>query len=149
MGKIISAGVIVRSCEGKILLGRSDKCPQQRNWTVFKGQQKSGESIIETAIRELYEETGIDVVVDDRLNMNMSTSIFFSYNMKGKIVNLYLLDDVENVLDDFPFECSSFSETGQPEISAYNWFDVDDLEENLMMSQHGLIKVLRTTYDAV
>ncbi|PFN05219.1 MULTISPECIES: NUDIX hydrolase [Bacillus cereus group] len=55
----VSAGVVVVNDEGKILLIRGP-C---RGWEQPGGQVEEGESIQDAAIREVKEETGIDIHV--------------------------------------------------------------------------------------
>lgn len=58
MDHIISAGVVVYRCNNALreyLLIRNRK----RHWDFPKGKQESGESTVQTALRELREETGL------------------------------------------------------------------------------------------
>lgn len=142
--KTVSSGFIVINRKGEILLGKVDNHPEPFQWTVFKGKQEEGETLIETAIRELKEETGIDIVSDDRLNKNISTNYVYDYRLKHKDVYIYTLEDVEGVLNDFQFNCSSYwGEDENPEISDYKWVDIDDLEDYLFPSQRGLADFLK------
>lgn len=141
--KIISSGFIIQCKDGKYLLGRADGHSDPYCWTVFKGQQEPNETLIDTAIRELKEETGISVVSDHRLNRNISTNYVHTYSMKRKDVYLYLLFDKEGVLDSFELKCSSFMKNGRPEICEYRRFSLDELERHIFPSQRGIIDVLK------
>ncbi|KEK22666.1 NUDIX hydrolase [Bacillus gaemokensis] len=55
----VSAGVVVLNDEGKILLIRGSR----RGWEQPGGQVEEGESIQDAVIREVKEETGIDIKV--------------------------------------------------------------------------------------
>ena len=55
MKKLISAGGVIIN-QNKILLLKREK-----SWVFPKGKVKEGESLIQTAIREIFEETGIKV----------------------------------------------------------------------------------------
>lgn len=145
MKKIVSSGFIVISKSGKVLLGKVNNQKPPYQWTIFKGGQEEGETLIDTAIRELKEETGIDIAGDDRLNKHISTNYVFRYSMRTKNVYLYILKDVEGVLDDFDFVCDSYwGETNQPEISGYKWVEMDDVCNWLFPSQRGLVEFLKT-----
>ena len=144
MSKIISAGFVVLSKDkSMILLGKADKYNSNGNWTIFKGQKEDGETLIETAIRELREESGIDIIGDSRLNTNTSSSPFYVFGVNEKTVYAYLLHDVEEVLKNFKFNCSSFWD-GHPEIVEYKWFSLNEASNSVYPSQKGLIeKIIR------
>ena len=55
-----AASAIVTDEEGRLLLA---KRTDNQLWTIPGGTMKSGETIAETAVREVEEETGIDVEV--------------------------------------------------------------------------------------
>ena len=142
--RLISAGFIVRSKDGRILLGQTNKYPKKQCWTVFKGQQEEGESLMATAVRELKEEAGIDILRSKELQLSHSTSPFFTFPMKDKDVVLYLLDDTEDVLKDAEFKCSSYwGPSKTPEICGYQWATYDEMESLIFPSQRGLVKYLR------
>lgn len=142
MSKIISAGFAVISNDSKILLGKTQKYNKYENWTIFKGGQEAGETLIETAIRELHEESGIDIMNDVRLNSNTSSSPFFNFGINDKTVFVYLLKDKDGVLNDFEFKCNSFFGVNQPEISHYSWFNIEEAKDRVYYSQRGMIEKL-------
>jgi ADP-ribose pyrophosphatase YjhB (NUDIX family) len=57
----LSVGVIVRDVRGRILLERRADCDL---WGVLGGRMDFGESAEQTAVREVKEETGLDIVVE-------------------------------------------------------------------------------------
>jgi len=150
--RIVSAGFIVRSRDGKYLLGKTTKYPKDECWTVFKGQQEQGESLIATATRELREESGIDILRSVDLQLSQSTSPFFSFAMKDKDVILYLLNDEKGILDQYAiggdktprFRCSSYwGSSKTPEISDYRWCTIDEMQKIVFPSQRGVVECLR------
>ena len=141
--KIVSSGFVVLNKKGEVLLGKTDNRPPY-NFTVFKGQQEEGETLIDTAIRELKEETGIDVASDDRLNKNISTNFIYMYRLSHKDVYLFSLEDSEGALDEFEFKCDSFyGESHLPEICGYKWVSISQLNDYIFPSQRGLVKFLQ------
>ena len=140
MAKIISAGFAVLSKDNKILLGKTSKYNEKGSWTIFKGQKEEGETLIDTAIRELMEESGIDIISDNRLNSNTSSSPFYSFGINDKTVFVYLLQDKEGALDGYKFVCDSFFGDDQPEISEYGWFTIEEALNKVYPSQRGLIE---------
>lgn len=143
--KVISAGFVVRSKEGKYLIGKTSKFPKKQCWTVFKGQQEQGESLIATATRELREESGIDILRNVNLQLSQSTSPFYKFSMKGKDVVLYLLNDTYGELDNVQFNCVSYwGPNKTPEICEYKWVTLDEMSEHVFPSQKGLVDYLRS-----
>ena len=68
---VVGVGAII-VCEGKILLEKRKSAPGKGKWSVPGGLVELGESIEQAVIREVREETGLDVaeprlvdVVDD------------------------------------------------------------------------------------
>jgi len=141
--KVVSSGFIVKSRDGRFLLGKADGHEEPFCFTVFKGQQEGEETLMDTAIRELKEESGIDIIADHRLNRNISTNPIFSYSLRHKDVFLFLLTDVEGVLNDFKFSCSSYWRDDRLEIIDYKWFTIGEIWENIFPSQRGLIGKLK------
>ena len=72
--KIVSSGFVILNKREEVLLGRVDAHDPPYQYTVFKGQQEKGESLLDTAIRELQEESGIDVLTEHKLNRYISTN---------------------------------------------------------------------------
>jgi len=145
MNKIISAGFIIKCKDGKFLLGKTGGGVDGACWTIFKGGQIDGESLIETAIRETKEESGIDIASDKRLTDNMSTIPIFSYSVKNKDVYVFYLHDVDGVLDNCELKCSSYYDDNKPEISEFCRFEVDEMSRVVFPSQLGLVKLLKNS----
>lgn len=139
MINVISSGFAILGKDGRILLGCTKKYNKENCWTVFKGQTEVGETLIETAIRELDEEAGINVMNDDRLNKNISTSPFFEFDIHDKRVVIYLLQDAEGVLENYEFKCRSFWSSENPEICEFQWFTLEEAKKCIFPSQRGLI----------
>lgn len=146
MNKVISSGFVVKGKEGRYLIGRADGHAEPYCWTVFKGKVEANNGIddglMDTAIRELKEETGIDISTDHRLNRNISTNPIFNYSLSHKDVFIYMLHDVEGALNDFKFFCSSFWTTDRPEISEYKWVTLEEMKNMIFPSQRGLVDKL-------
>jgi 8-oxo-dGTP pyrophosphatase MutT (NUDIX family) len=142
--RVVSAGFIVRSQGGKYLMGKTTKFPKKRCWTVFKGQQEEGESIIATATRELKEEAGINILRSKNLQLSQSTTPFYSFSMKEKLVYLYLLDDTNGELNDAEFSCNSYwGKDRLPEICEHQWMTLDEMDKVIFPSQRGMVAFLR------
>jgi 8-oxo-dGTP diphosphatase len=62
----IGSALLVRDETNRILLGQRNKDPQRGSWVIPGGKIQAFESIAEAAARELEEETGLMVQVDDQ-----------------------------------------------------------------------------------
>lgn len=72
-----------KSCGAVVVRDNSALLIYQNNgfWGFPKGHMESGESEVDTAIREIREEVGLNVVVDE------SKRFEFDYNVKGMNVH--------------------------------------------------------------
>lgn len=144
--RITSAGFVVELKDGSYLLGKATGHLPPYCFTIFKGQTEAGETLIDTAMRELEEESGINVSKDDRLNKHISSAPIFSYGMSQKDVVVFLLVDAEGVLDNATFVCNSFFRVGDkdlPEICEYGKFKLEDMDKVIFPSQQGLVEELK------
>lgn len=62
----VGSAVIVRDEVNRILLGKRNKDPQRGSWILPGGKIKAFESIAQAAARELQEETGLEVEVQNQ-----------------------------------------------------------------------------------
>jgi ADP-ribose pyrophosphatase YjhB (NUDIX family) len=60
----LGVAVLVIDAQGRLLLGRRGKQPNYGKWVIPGGGVEFGESWRETGEREINEETGLDVVID-------------------------------------------------------------------------------------
>jgi 8-oxo-dGTP pyrophosphatase MutT (NUDIX family) len=100
------SGAIITNDKGEVLLQkRSDK---EDIWGLPGGAMEVGESIEETAIRELKEETGLDIQVDYLIGVyskyfteypNGDKAQSICYLFKGNVVNGVLSCDNEETFD--------------------------------------------------
>lgn len=61
---VVGVGAVVWKGD-RVLLARRGQPPKQGSWTLPGGKQKLGETVAETAAREIREETGLDIEVRD------------------------------------------------------------------------------------
>jgi ADP-ribose pyrophosphatase YjhB (NUDIX family) len=60
----VAVGVVVWK-DDKVLLIRRAKPPRSGQWSIPGGAQELGETVRDTALREVKEETGLDIAVTD------------------------------------------------------------------------------------
>jgi len=61
---LIGVGAVVFNAAGDVLLIRRGKEPQYGRWMVPGGTLEWGETLEEAAVREVREETGIDIAIE-------------------------------------------------------------------------------------
>lgn len=110
------------SC-GAVVYRKTDKCPQillvkqvemDTSWGIPKGHMESGETYVETAIRETREEAGIDIKIITQL-----PHVFSNRRNYRKIVIPFL---ATQTCDREPASTHSASE-----VADAQWFDVTNL----------------------
>ena len=89
MNEVFSAGGIVYY-KDKILMLRK----KNGDWVLPKGRIEDGETLEETAIREVKEETNVDAIILDYIGItSYSFSNFWTeYQMINKTVSWYLME---------------------------------------------------------
>lgn len=99
----VSAGGVITRFNGHtlevVLVGRA----RPERWSIPKGTPITGESLEETAIREVREETGLSVRILERLG-----DITYWFSARGvrhhKTVHFYLLDALGGRMEDHDWE---------------------------------------------
>lgn len=65
----IGSALLVRDEANRILLGKRNKDPQRGAWVIPGGKIRAFESIADAAVRELAEETGLQVVAEEQFRV--------------------------------------------------------------------------------
>ena len=118
----VGVGVIIRD-GSKILLGHRSKTKEDKGgilgrdtWTLPGGKQEYDETIYEAGIREVKEETNLDVS-----NLKILT-VCDDIDVDRHFVTITF------VTDDFSGELTLMEPTKEDE---WKWFDIDNLPDNL------------------
>lgn len=119
------AAVIIRNEAGKILL---QKRTDRNIWCLLGGCQELGEDLRMTAIREVYEETGIkielqDLILIDTLSGNSRKNSYPNGDIVYNNTSLYLYD----IRNEVSLELKHDSETKE-----LKFFDIDNIPEDIM-----------------
>lgn len=84
------AGVLI-IIDDKALLVKPQKYKDQKQmWSVPKGKIDEGESVIDTALRELEEETGI-ILTEDIIKDGKKLNIFYDKNDKKRKLTVFVV----------------------------------------------------------
>ncbi len=123
----IGVGVIVTNGEGRVLMGKRRNAHGQGTWALSGGNLEFGESLLECARRELFEETGLQ-------------------GEQGKILGF-----VENVFEEENLHYVTFFvqfEKAKGKIACkeldkcekWEWFDFENLPEPLFLPFRDFLK---------
>lgn len=109
-------GIAWRDVAGKrqVLLIRQFK--NKQTWGIPKGHMNVGESLEQCAIREIFEETGVHVSLNERLVDVLST-----YRNEEKTVVSFIARPVD------PTSCEVDGTNPESEVAEARWFDIDSL----------------------
>ena len=100
-----AGGIVVRFVDGQpqLVIGSRKRERDGRTWTLPKGTPKRGETTEETALREVAEETGLEVRITGPLD-----SIEYWFVQSGtrihKTVHYFLMEPVGGSLDQHDHE---------------------------------------------
>ena len=123
---------------GKLLICKASG--NYGGWSIPKGMAEDGESPIEAAVRELLEETGIDV---NNLQISLIVELDpVMYKTRKKILKPFLYI-IEDDLSDFDLKCISLVDGKYPEISDYKLVNLENAEKVLHESQASKIEEIK------
>lgn len=120
---IESAGVVVldwATVEPTVLCVRA-----YSNWDFPKGRLEPGESRVQAAVRELFEETELRVPGDVQLVGVSGPSITYGSGKKTKTATYFIGDRVSRVSPFLPVS----PELGRPENDEFRWVPVSQLAD--------------------
>jgi len=117
MPKAVSCGVIVRRAAGDLLLGHATG---SHYWDIPKGVRDAGETSVDGALRELREETGIELRADQLLDLGLHKYL------PRKDLHLFMLDPPDPAIDIEACRCSThytprYGGPDVPELDAFRW----------------------------
>lgn len=146
--RIVSAGFLIKSSSGKYLIVRpSGKTGTTGGWGVPKGKRDPGEDIFDTAVREVFEETGLHVLTGDVFKIEHRPFHFYTveandqqkkqkYNKKVFVFRAYCDASVEQ----YHLECTTMLDCGKPEVDQFEWVTVEKAHEMVVKSQKGIFE---------
>lgn len=115
-----AAGAVVK--DGKILLVRRHNL--SRTWGIPGGVQELGETIRETAHREVLEEVGLDLTVGDLIGVYSGPQWDLAVPGSFAIQQLTLFFQMEGQVDTIAIQ--------ESEVAEWEFFAPDAMPENMM-----------------
>lgn len=149
---ITSCGFLIES-SGMVLLCHATngfKKPSKNDFKygIPKGQIDNNEMFLDTAIRELREETGLDLL-DQPKDIKVSDNfVSVIYKSGKKTLKVFKVIDETGILLKFPFSCNSYFEyKGKtlPEIDSFIWVKYDIAMAICIKGQRELFDINRQT----
>ena len=121
--RTVSCGVILLDRRGHVLLAHAT---DTSHWDIPKGQGDEGEAPIDSALRELREETGIVLMPERLVELGR-----FAYR-RDKDLHLFAVRVEEGEVDPARCECTSMfpsrrDGTPIPEMDAFLWVALPDV----------------------
>ena len=130
-----SCGVFLRNPQQQWLLGHATG---QSHWDIFKGLPDDSETPVQTALRELKEETGL--LFDSH---QLTDTGLHSYR-PGKSLHLFIatFDGASSTL-----RCSSTfvarnSNVMIPEMDAFQWFEPDEARQKVVPNMRRVLDTI-------
>lgn len=109
--------------QGQVLLGLKNRGFHQNSWIFPGGQMDFGETIAQCAVREVWEESGLNVKVEGLIDVVSET------NVDKHVVFINLLAHGEG-----------YPEVKEPqEIIEWKWYPADQLPENTTISARNAV----------
>lgn len=138
----ISCGVILES-NGYILVGHPTNTNMKLR-ALPKGRQDLGENHLQTAKRELYEETAMDLrTLDDSYFSPVAPVSYYSKRHGNKQVRFFHVDveslplEWQKKIHDTELQCLSEFEPGYPEMDIVEWVN-PLLDKNIRFYSHQI-----------
>jgi 8-oxo-dGTP pyrophosphatase MutT (NUDIX family) len=142
MAKVRAAGVFLVRRDRKILVGHPTN-HKPSFWSIPKGKVDEGETTLEAAIRETYEECNVKLFKDLHHFIDLGTHV---YRHKKKEVTLYAhLETEQSKWDKFQIRCNSNvpeERGGFPEFDNFEWVTFEEAKKILHSTQVEGLKVL-------
>ena len=138
MAKVIASGVFIVRKDGKLLVAHPTN-HKPNFWSIPKGKVDDGETFLEGAIRECYEECNVDL--EDSKFFNILPMQSVNYKHKKKILYPFLfLEKKDSKLDwsKIELKCNSMVDDKRgdfPEMDDFKWVDLDEAKTILHDTQ--------------
>ncbi len=139
---LTTCGIYLYSLKSrKILVCHATRSPWNF-WSIPKGIKEEDEDCYNAAVRELKEETGLDI---NKINILEKRHLPpAKYQKQDKILESFLII-TDTSLDKFKFSCSVLINNSFPEVDKWKLLDIDKEDNLLHESQRqniGRVKIM-------
>ena len=145
MAKVVAAGIFLVNKYNKVLICHPTN-HKPDFWSIPKGKVEDGETLLEGALRETFEETNIDLSSCQGIKQLDAVT----YTHKKKVLNPFLVwEPINQEIDwaSFEIKCNSNvpeDRGGFPEMDAYKWVTLDEAKTLLHVTQVACIDTIKT-----
>jgi len=147
---IISSGIFIFNDIGELLICHPTGGSFNVNWSIPKGKQESDETILQTAIRETYEECNVNLHDDSEQVIYISSQI---YKTNKKLIHGHYY---KLISDDIDLKCNSVIPNymdngklrwngGKLENDILKFVSVDYAMSVLHEAQQKILKIIHQT----
>lgn len=141
----ISCGIYLYSILNKKFLICHATRSKKSLWSIPKGLKETNESVLDAALRELFEETNIDADKINVLRLHKLPAV--KYKKRNKILEAFLII-TDHDFQDIKLKCHSKVSNQLPEIDQYKWIDFYSLKgfvhETQIQNLDEIKKVIET-----
>jgi 8-oxo-dGTP pyrophosphatase MutT (NUDIX family) len=138
--RIITCGIFLYSGPRKKILICHPTHARWNQWSIPKGLIEPGEEDYTAAVRELFEETGIEIgTLGKVIRANLPD---VDYRKQKKTLRSFLVI-TNHDLDHHVFKSQVVENLNVPEIDLWKWISLDDAGKFLHETQNSLIGIIR------
>lgn len=95
--EVSAGGIILREIDGELKVALAENKRTERRWVLPKGHVEPGETLEQTALREILEESGLDnVQLIKYLGCVLRTTVKENGNVVNKTIHYYLAYALNN-----------------------------------------------------
>lgn len=129
--QVVQCVVMQQGNEGQVLMGKRKR---DNYWEFLGGKLEKGEDVIDAGIRELSEETGVEVGIEDVVEHRNGESY------RSKDDGKYVLNPLKLVFKKETFSDMDVSQ--MPDHSDYRWIDVKEFYSYETLGQYQALENL-------